>query len=171
MTIPSKSSKSHDSDIAFINALAELLNSSNLAELSVSREYGEHNQLTVSLCKYGKSLAMASAGPATPGPAAGVVPQNPVAPVASPGTDSDDPVDLPGAVISPMVGTIYLAAEPGAAPFVSLGQNVNEGDTLLIVEAMKTMNHIPSPKTGTVKRILVDDGTPVEYGAPLMIVE
>ena len=70
-----------------------------------------------------------------------------------------------------MVGTAYLSAEPGATPFVTIGQHVNEGDTLMIVEAMKTMNHIPSPKSGTVKRILVDDGTPVEYGAPLMIVE
>ena len=70
-----------------------------------------------------------------------------------------------------MVGTAYLSAEPGAAPFVTIGQHVSEGDTLMIVEAMKTMNHIPSPRSGTVKRILVDDGSPVEYGAPLMVVE
>ena len=70
-----------------------------------------------------------------------------------------------------MVGTVYLAAEPGAAPFVSVGDAVKEGQTLLIVEAMKTMNHIPAPKSGIVKRILVEDGSPVEYGAPLMIVE
>ena len=70
-----------------------------------------------------------------------------------------------------MVGTCYLAAEPGAAPFVTIGATVSEGQTLMIIEAMKTMNHIPEPKSGVVKRILVSDGTPVEYGAPLMIVE
>ena len=70
-----------------------------------------------------------------------------------------------------MVGTAYLSPEPGASPFVGVGDAVTEGQTLMIVEAMKTMNHIPSPKSGTVKRILVEDGSPVEFGAPLMIVE
>ena len=84
---------------------------------------------------------------------------------------SEDPASLPGAVTSPMVGTAYLSAEPGSAPFVQIGQSVAEGDTLLIVEAMKTMNHIPSPRAGIVRRILIDDGTPVEFGAPLMVVE
>ncbi|MFN7053874.1 MAG: acetyl-CoA carboxylase biotin carboxyl carrier protein, partial [Gemmobacter sp.] len=69
------------------------------------------------------------------------------------------------------VGTAYLAAEPGAAPFATVGATVSEGQTVLIIEAMKTMNHIPAPKSGTVKRILVTDGTPVEFGAPLMIIE
>ncbi|MEL7115995.1 MAG: biotin/lipoyl-containing protein, partial [Pseudomonadota bacterium] len=72
---------------------------------------------------------------------------------------------------SPMVGTAYLAPEPGAANFVSVGDKVTEGQTLMIVEAMKTMNHIPAPHGGTVKRIVVEDGAPVEYGAPLMVVE
>ena len=70
-----------------------------------------------------------------------------------------------------MVGTIYLSAEPGSAPFVAVGGTVTEGQTVLIIEAMKTMNHIPAPRAGTVKRILVADGNPVEYGAPLMIIE
>jgi acetyl-CoA carboxylase biotin carboxyl carrier protein len=70
-----------------------------------------------------------------------------------------------------MVGTVYLSPEPGADAFVQVGSAVKEGQTLLIVEAMKTMNHIPAPKSGTVKRILVEDGTPVEFGTPLMIVE
>lgn len=70
-----------------------------------------------------------------------------------------------------MVGTVYLAPEPGAAPFATVGQSVSEGDTLLIVEAMKTMNHIPAAKSGTVKRILVGDGDTVEFGAPLAIIE
>ena len=72
---------------------------------------------------------------------------------------------------SPMVGTVYLQPEPGAPSFVSVGAQVSEGDTLLIVEAMKTMNHIPAPHSGTVKRILVDDGASVEYGSPLVIIE
>ncbi len=70
-----------------------------------------------------------------------------------------------------MVGTCYLAAEPGAQPFVAIGATVTEGQTVLIIEAMKTMNHIPATRAGTVKRILVSDGTPVEFGAPLMIIE
>ncbi|VVT24545.1 acetyl CoA carboxylase, BCCP subunit (fragment) [Roseovarius sp. EC-HK134] len=70
-----------------------------------------------------------------------------------------------------MVGTVYMQAEPGAPAFVSVGTQVSEGDTLLIIEAMKTMNHIPAPRGGTVKRILIEDGAAVEYGAPLMIIE
>ena len=70
-----------------------------------------------------------------------------------------------------MVGTIYLQAEPGSPPFISVGASVAEGDTLLIVEAMKTMNHIPAPRAGTIKRIMVEDGGAVEYGAPLVILE
>ncbi|WP_284265936.1 acetyl-CoA carboxylase biotin carboxyl carrier protein, partial [Roseicyclus amphidinii] len=84
---------------------------------------------------------------------------------------SDDPAQAPGAVTSPMVGTVYLQPEPGSKSFVSVGDKVSEGQTLLIVEAMKTMNQIPAPRAGTVKRILVEDGAPVEYGAPLMIIE
>ncbi|TKW67561.1 MAG: acetyl-CoA carboxylase biotin carboxyl carrier protein [Paracoccus denitrificans] len=166
-------SKNHEGDVAFIESLAELLNSSELSELSVKREYGEHDRLTVSLSKHGKQVVMQPAAPAyaPAAPTAGAAPQSPATPTATPGATLDDPANLPGAVTSPMVGTAYLSAEPGAAPFVTVGQQVSEGDTLLIVEAMKTMNHIPSPKSGTVKRILVDDGTPVEYGAPLMIVE
>jgi len=77
----------------------------------------------------------------------------------------------PGLVPSPMVGTAYRAAEPGAKPFVDVGSTVGVGDTLLIVEAMKTLNQIPSPRAGTVTQILFEDGQPVEYGEPLMIVE
>lgn len=167
MSNDSKDGKHHDGDVAFIQSLAELLNASDLAELSVKREYGEHDRLTVSLSKQGKHVAMQSAmpAPAYPAPA----PAAPQAAAAAPA--SQDPADLPGAVTSPMVGTAYLSAEPGATPFVQIGQSIEEGDTLLIVEAMKTMNHIPAPRSGTVKRILVDDGSPVEFGAPLMVVE
>jgi acetyl-CoA carboxylase biotin carboxyl carrier protein len=81
------------------------------------------------------------------------------------------PASHPGAVISPMVGTAYLQAEPGAPPFVSVGDAVRVGDTLLIIEAMKVMNPIKAPKSGTLKQILISDGQPVEYGEPMMIVE
>jgi acetyl-CoA carboxylase biotin carboxyl carrier protein len=84
---------------------------------------------------------------------------------------SADPTKHPGVVTSPMVGTVYVAAEPGARPFVEIGSRVRTGDTLLIVEAMKTMNQIPSPRAGTVIQVLVEDGQPVEFGEPLMIIE
>ena len=77
----------------------------------------------------------------------------------------------PGIISSPMVGTVYLSPEPGGDPFIKVGQNVNIGDTLFIIEAMKTMNQIPSPKSGIVKRILIDDATPVEFDSPLVIIE
>ena len=83
----------------------------------------------------------------------------------------DDPANLIGAVTSPMVGTVYLQAEPGSEPFISIGDKITEGQTILIVEAMKTMNQIPAPKSGKVARILVEDGTPVEFGTPLIIIE
>ena len=83
----------------------------------------------------------------------------------------EDPTQHPGCLTSPMVGTCYLSAEPGSAPFVALGSAVTEGQTVLIIEAMKTMNHIPAHKAGVIKRILVTDGHPVEFGAPLMIIE
>lgn len=169
MSNDSENGKHHEGDVAFIQSLAELLNASNLSDISVKREYGEHDRLTVSLSKHGKTVAVQAAPAAQPAPAATAAiaaPPNP-----APAAGGEDPAALPGAVTSPMVGTAYLAPEPGATPFVQIGQKVAEGDTLLIVEAMKTMNHIPSPRAGTVKRILIDDGSPVEFGAPLMVVE
>ena len=163
MSNDSHNGKHHEGDVAFIQSLAELLNASDLLELSVKREYGEYDRLTVSLSKQGKQVTYAAPAPVDAAPSAAPVPQLPAT--------SEDPASLPGAVTSPMVGTAYLSAEPGSAPFVQIGQSVAEGDTLLIVEAMKTMNHIPSPRAGIVRRILIDDGTPVEFGTPLMIVE
>ncbi|WP_299904552.1 acetyl-CoA carboxylase biotin carboxyl carrier protein [uncultured Paracoccus sp.] len=171
MSNDSKESKHHEGDVAFIQSLAELLNASELSELSVKREYGEHDRLTVSLSKQGKQVVVQAAAPAYAPAAAPMAAAAAPAAGAAPVASSDDPASLPGVVTSPMVGTAYLSAEPGAAPFVTIGQQVAEGDTLMIVEAMKTMNHIPSPRAGTVKRILVDDGNPVEFGAPLMVVE
>lgn len=165
-----KNGTHHEGDVAFIQSLAELLNASELSEISVKREYGEHDRLTISLSKHGRQISVAAAAPmATIPMAASAAPVAAAAP-GQPAT-SEDPASLPGAVTSPMVGTAYLSAEPGTPPFVQIGQAVAEGETLLIVEAMKTMNHIPAPRAGTVRRILVDDGSPVEFGAPLMVVE
>jgi acetyl-CoA carboxylase biotin carboxyl carrier protein len=123
--------------------------------------------MTVRVARQGTALAPAPAAaplqiaapPAAPAPAAAAAPA------------ALDPSDDPGVVASPMVGTAYLQAEPAAPPFVKIGDTVAEGQTILIIEAMKTMNQIPAPRAGRVKRILVDDGSPVEFGAPLMILE
>ena len=157
--------KNHDADVAFIQALAELLRENDLTELQVKRDYGEDDSLNVRVSRMhpqqviSTMAAPAAAMPMTAaGPAAAAVP-------------SQDPADLPGAVTSPMVGTVYMQAEPGAAPFISVGAHVAKGDTLLIVEAMKTMNHILAPRAGTIKRIVVEDGAAVEFGTPLVILE
>ncbi len=163
------SKHSPDADVAFISALAELLNKNDLTELSVKREYGEDDSLEVRVVKQANIVTVAQAAPA-PVYAAAAPAAAPAAAAAAPAA-AEDPAQHPGAVTSPMVGTCYLAAEPGAAPFVAIGSTVTEGQTVLIIEAMKTMNHIPAPRAGTVKRILVTDGHPVEYGAPLMIIE
>ncbi|MFY0660312.1 MAG: acetyl-CoA carboxylase biotin carboxyl carrier protein [Shimia sp.] len=165
------SKQNHDSDVAFISALAELLRENDLTELEVMREYGEDDSLNVRVSRQTQVVA-AAAPVAVAAPAAAAVAAAPAAaPSAAPAASEDDPASHPGAVTSPMVGTVYLAPEPGAPAFAAVGQTVSEGDTLLIVEAMKTMNHIPAPKSGTVKRILVGDGDTVEYGAPLAIIE
>jgi acetyl-CoA carboxylase biotin carboxyl carrier protein len=165
------SKNNHDSDVAFIKALAELLQENDLTELEVMREYGEDNSLNVRVSR-GQNITMAAPVAAAPVAAAPVAAAAAPAAAAPAAADMpEDPAAHPGAVTSPMVGTVYLQAEPGAPSFISVGSQVKEGDTLLIVEAMKTMNHIPAPKSGTVKRILVEDGAAVEYGAPLVILE
>lgn len=160
--------KTHDADVSFIQSLAELLRENDLTELEVMREYGDNDSLNVRVSRAAPVAAQPvyAAAPAAPAPVAAAA-----APADTPATDVADPANHPGAVPSPMVGTIYLQPEPGAPAFVSVGTQVAEGDTLLIIEAMKTMNHIPAPRAGTVKRILVEDGGAVEYGSPLLIIE
>lgn len=159
----------HDSDVAFIQALAELLNKNDLTELSVKREYGENDRLDVRVSRQTQVVTVAATAPITAAAPMAAAPVAAAAPAAA--AAMEDPAQHPGAVTSPMVGTAYRSAEPGAQPFVQVGTEVKEGQTVLIIEAMKTMNHIPAPRSGTVKRILVEDGSPVEYGAPLMIIE
>lgn len=155
----------HESDVAFIKALAELLRDNDLTEVQVKRDYGEDDSLNVRVSRVTPAavqMAMPAAPPALSAPAA---------PAAAVAETAEDPASHPGAVLSPMVGTVYMQPEPDAPAFVSVGASISEGDTLLIVEAMKTMNHIPAPKSGTIKRILVEDGAAVEYGTPLVIIE
>ncbi|UMA65614.1 acetyl-CoA carboxylase biotin carboxyl carrier protein [Roseivivax marinus] len=160
----------HDADVAFIQALAELLRENDLTELQVKRDYDEHDSLNVRVSRGAPAAApmqmqAPAQQPAAPAPAPAATPQ-----AAAP-AEPTDPAQHPGAVTSPMVGTVYMQPEPGAPAFIKVGTEVGEGDTLIIVEAMKTMNHIPAPRAGTVTRILVEDGAPVEYGAPLVILE
>lgn len=161
-----------DADVAFIKALAELLRDNDLTELQVKRDYGDEGSLNVRVSRATPALVTMTAPVAAPVASPGVVP----APVAASGTPApveiaDDPASHPGAVTSPMVGTIYMQAEPDSPKFISIGTQVSEGDTLLIVEAMKTMNHIHAPNSGTIRRILVEDGAAVEFGTPLVIIE
>ena len=159
------SKRPQESDIEFIKALAELLRANDLTEIEVNRDYGDDDALTVRVARQAPPVAPQAAAPVqyasapTPSPAA------PATPAAA------DPSDDPGVVPSPMVGTAYLQAEPEAPAFVKVGDAVTEGQTILIIEAMKTMNQIAAPRAGKVKRILVDDGQPVEFGAPLLILE
>ncbi|MEK0163230.1 acetyl-CoA carboxylase biotin carboxyl carrier protein [Phaeobacter sp. JH20_36] len=161
--------KTHEADVSFIKALAELLRDNDLTELQVKRDYGEDDSLNVRVSRQTMAAAPVQAY-AAPAPVAAAAAPAAAAPAAAPAA-AEDPASHPGAVPSPMVGTVYTQPEPGAPTFVKVGDQVAEGDTLLIVEAMKTMNHIPAPKAGTIKRILVEDGAAVEFGTPLVIIE
>jgi acetyl-CoA carboxylase biotin carboxyl carrier protein len=146
------------SDGALIRELALLLDETSLTEIEIERA-GLRVRVARSV-SIAASVPMAASVAAAPAPAA--------APIAAAATDFSK---HPGAVPSPMVGTAYWAPEPGAKPFIEVGSKVSAGQTLLIIEAMKTMNQIPSPRVGTVTQILVEDGQPVEFGEPLVIIE
>ena len=149
-------------DPATIRELAQILRDSDLTEIELV-----DNDMRVKLVRQVTVAAMAMpvAAAAHAGPAVTALAPAPAAPAA------EIDADHPGAVNSPMVGVAYLSAEPTAAPFVTLGSKVTQGQTLLLIEAMKTYNQIKAPRAGTVTRILVESGTPVEFGEPLMIVE
>jgi acetyl-CoA carboxylase biotin carboxyl carrier protein len=150
--------KSVDHDL--IRELSKLLTETDLTEIEF-----EDDDMRIRVAR----------NPAPAVPAAPIPPPPPVAPSTDqphrPAAQPDDLSAHPGALLSPMVGTAYLASEPGARPYVDVGESVREGQTVLIVEAMKTMNQIPATRSGKVTRILVEDGQPVEYGEPLMIIE
>jgi len=139
-----------------IRELAELLNETGLSEIEIEKSGLKIRVArTVSIQSAVAAAPAAAAAAATPAKAAGPA----------------DPSKHPGAVKSPMVGTAYCSPEPGAPPFVKVGSRVSQGDTLLIIEAMKTMNQIPAPHAGKVTMILIENGQPVEFGEPLVIIE
>jgi acetyl-CoA carboxylase biotin carboxyl carrier protein len=168
-------SKGIEQDVAFIQALAQLIRDSDLTEIEVEREYGEDDELKVRLSRAPAAPAAPVYVTSHPGghqmQTAPMQPQVPQQPPSQPAAAAAETPDLTHAVTSPMVGTAYLAAEPGADPFVSVGDQVAEGQTILIIEAMKTMNQIPAPRGGRVRAILVENAEPVEFGEPLMIIE
>ena len=155
-----KDAKFSSDDSALIRELASLLDETSLTEIEIERA-GLRLRIA-------RNVSVAAAMPATfhamaAAPAA--------AASAAASAAANDLSAHPGVVPSPMVGTAYWAPEPGAKPFIEVGSKVSTGQTLLIIEAMKTMNQIPSPRAGTVTQILVEDGQPVEFGEPLVIIE
>ena len=144
-------------DTDMVRQLAELLHANDLSEIEV--EDGDRKIVV--------KRQLAAAAPAAPSAPAAAPPPPPA---AAPAADVP-PAQHPGAVKSPMVGTVFLSGEPGGKPFVSPGTKVKEGDTLVIVEAMKVMNPIAAPRAGTVREVLVQDAQPVEFDQPLVIVE
>lgn len=148
-------------DQQLIRDLAGILNDTNLTEIEV-----ENEEFKVRISRHTQTVHAAVAAPAyapAPAPQASTAPAVPAAPAA--------PDLSKNAVPSPMVGTAYLAPAPGAKLFIEVGQKVSEGQTLLIIEAMKTMNQIPAPRGGTVTAILIEDAQPVEFGQPLVVIE
>jgi acetyl-CoA carboxylase biotin carboxyl carrier protein len=145
-------------DHELIRELARLLDETGLSEIEIEQE-----GLRVRVGRNAAATVVSASAHVPPPPLAAPAP----AVLEVPG----DPMKHPGVVASPMVGTAYLAPEPGARPFVDVGTVVKAGDTLLIIEAMKTMNSIPAPRGGKVMQILIEDGRPVEFGEPLMIIE
>ena len=157
-------SKDLQFDPATIRELAQILRESDLTEIELV-----DNDMRVKLVRQVTVAPMAMPVAAAPAamPAAPAAATSPAP--AAPAADVD--ADHPGAVNSPMVGVAYLSPEPTSAPFVTIGSKVTQGQTLMLIEAMKTYNQIKAPRAGTVTRILVESGTPVEFGEPLMIVE
>jgi acetyl-CoA carboxylase biotin carboxyl carrier protein len=147
-------------DVKLVRQLAELLNETGLTEIEVE---DDDRKIRVARTVQAAAVAVATPAPVAASAAA------PAAPAAA--APAAAPADHPGALKSPMVGTAYLAASPEAAPFVSIGDTVKEGDTILIIEAMKVMNPITATKGGKVTQVLVSNGQPVEFDQPLVVIE
>jgi acetyl-CoA carboxylase biotin carboxyl carrier protein len=143
-------------DEGLIRRLSELLEETGLSEIEYEAE--------------GQRVRVARNNQVTLAPAGAPIAGAPCRPDAAERAGEREAVPA-NAVTAPMVGTVYVAPEPGAPAFVSVGDQVEQGQTLVIVEAMKVMNPIPSPRAGTVKRILIQDGQPIEFGEPLMVIE
>ena len=154
-------------DQDLIRTIAELVNEANLAEIELEQDDFRIRVTRTFAKEMVQVAAPAYAPPAAPAPAAPAA----AAPTPVPAAATEDLASNPGTLTSPMVGTAYLSPAPGAKPFIEVGSKVSEGQTVLIVEAMKTMNQIPAHRAGTVTRILVEDASPVEYGEPLVVIE
>jgi acetyl-CoA carboxylase biotin carboxyl carrier protein len=153
-----KAPATSDPELDLIRSLAGILNDTGLSEIELGRKGTRlrvARNVTVAASVHAPALHHAPAAVALAAPAATKVAET----------------DHPGTVKSPMVGTVYMSSAPGVAPFVEVGSDVKEGQTLLIIEAMKTMNQIPAPRAGRVTHVFVDNGHPVEYGEPLVIIE
>jgi acetyl-CoA carboxylase biotin carboxyl carrier protein len=160
-----KASSNSDQDL--IEAIAKLLNEQNLAEIEIERE---DLRVRVTRSYATQAVQQVSVPAYAPAPAA-QAPSVPTGSVPAAAPAAEDLASNPGTLTSPMVGTAYLSPEPGKPQFAPVGTRVSEGQTVLIVEAMKTMNQIPAHRAGTVTRILVEDASPVEYGQPLVVIE
>jgi acetyl-CoA carboxylase biotin carboxyl carrier protein len=162
--------KSQGLDAGLVRELAKVLDDTGLTEIEV--EYGELRLRLARTATLIQPPAHTHVLHSAPAPASLPAPAAPPAPAPAPaGPPATDAASHPGAVPSPMVGTAYLSPEPGAPPFIKVGDTVNAGQTLMVVEAMKTFNPIPAPRAGKVTAILVSDAQPVEYGEPLVILE
>jgi len=155
-------------DQDLIRAIAELLNEQDLAEIELERE---DFRIRVTRAFAAKEIVQMAAPAPTTASTATAASSASAPPAQGAAVGTDDLAANPGTLTSPMVGTAYHAAEPGAKPFVDIGTHVSEGQTVLIIEAMKTMNQIPAHRSGTIRQILVEDAQPVEYGEPLLVIE
>jgi acetyl-CoA carboxylase biotin carboxyl carrier protein len=153
---------SPDIDTAYIERLAELLQRTGLTEIEVCQ-----GETRIRVAKQHPPAVEYAVAPPAPAHASLAAAPTPLMPAAAPAAEAPHP----GTITSPMVGTVYLAPEPSAPPFVAVGDTVKEGQTLLIIEAMKVMNAIRAPRAGRILRIFVENAAPVEYGEPLLVLE
>ena len=160
--------KKYDEDINLLEQIANLAAQKNLTDIEFKKKIKEDTEIFIKISSTQKNLIYEKTR-------SDKVVNSQKEKSENVNSSFDDEINelknQPGIISSPMVGTVYLSPEPGVDPFIKVGQNVNIGDTLFIIEAMKTMNQIPSPKSGIVKRILIDDATPVEFDSPLVIIE
>jgi len=159
---PAAAAAAESPELSLIRSLAEILNDTGLSEIELDQK-GTRVRVSRSLSAVATVAAPAPAHVAAPVHHA---PAAPMAPAAKPAE-----ADHPGTVKSPMVGTAYRSPSPGAPPFIEVGSEVREGQTILIIEAMKTMNQIPAPRSGRVTHVFVDNGQPVEFGEALVVIE
>ena len=160
--------KKYEEDINLLEQIADLASQKNLSDIEFKKKFKEDTEIFIKISNTSEKLIYEK-------PKVDKIVNSQKETHENTNSSFNDEINelknQPGIISSPMVGTVYLSPEPGVDPFIKVGQNVNIGDTLFIIEAMKTMNQIPSPKSGIVKRILIDDATPVEFDSPLVIIE